>query len=422
MQLIDWVKNEWMQGKTLISYGTLKITGLAFYFLIPIVLAAFLGAKVFGAYSLGMMFVYFFNSISVLSSSSPTIICGTEELAKRKKINRTISARAIILLISSAIFISTILLFKNQMIDFSNLTALQIYLLILVFMGKTIESFITSILISLKHRIREAIFQFTTSIISLTYIFLLHFFTGITVERIFPIFLISPLIAGCFIISKIQRKKILPPAFDKDSFHKLVSYSRWMALAGTAVYFLNWGDNIILRKFSTMEEIGVYNLGYQFFKGLIMIFGITKIYFLPFVSQHIKDKNKIQNYLIVKRTRIFLAGMLLSICLFFTMPYAIDLIYKGQYQDTVLIFRILLFGTICSLFSMFYDPIFSSLKKFHVIQTIVVIGVIFNLALDYVFVSYMGFIGAAIATALTYLLMTAMKFFYFRMRCRHLII
>lgn len=422
MQIIDWIQNEWQQGKTLISYGALKITGLGFYFLVPIVLAAFLPPDVFGAYSLGMMIVYFFNSVTVLSSASPSIICGTEEFKEREKISRTTTSRAIILLLSAALFALTVLVFKNPIIAFSSLTSAQVYLLILVFAGKTVESGISCILISLNHRIREAIFQFTSSIISLAYIFLVYFFHGITIESIFPVFFISPLISVVFIISKTQYEKFLPPSCNKSSFNKLMNYTRWMALGGTAVYFLNWGDNLILRKFSTLAEIGVYNLGYQFFKGLIMIFSIIKIYFLPFISLHIHDQSKIKHYLVVKRTRIFLTGTLFAMGLFFAMPTLVDMIYRGQYQDTILVFRILLSGAVCSLFGMFYDPVFTSLKKFHVTQTIVVVGVIMNLILDYIFVSRMGFIGAAIATAAAYFAMTMMKFVYFRLRCQHLII
>ncbi|MBC2717651.1 MAG: oligosaccharide flippase family protein [Desulfobacteraceae bacterium] len=420
--MINWVKNEFQQGKTLISYGALKVSGLGFSFLIPIFLAAFLTPEVLGIYSLGMMLVYFFNSVTVHSSASPTVICGIEELAESKKISRTITSRAIILLISSAIFISAVLLLKNQIISFTKLTNAQAYLLILVFTGKTIESFIRCILIALSKQIQESIFQFTTSIISLTYIILIHFFWGITLERVFPIFLIAPLISVCFLISKADYQKFLPLAYDKESLKKLFYYTRWMALGGTAVYLLNWGDNIILRKFSTMEDIGVYNLGYQFFKGMIMIFSTIKIYFLPFVSQHIDNKSKIENYLVVKRRKLFLTGVIFSGCFFLVMPLFVELIYKGQYQDSVLVFRILLAGAICSLFSMFYDPIFSSLKKFHVIQSITVFCVIVNLTLDYIFVSHIGFIGAAIATSFSYFLMTVIKIFYFRKYCKPLII
>ncbi len=420
--MLNWVKNEFQKGKNLISYGALKVSGLGFSFLIPILLAVFLTPEVLGIYSLGMMIVYFFNSTIVLSSANPSVICGIEELAKSKKITHTITSRAIILLIASVLFISAILLFKNQIINFTRLTETQTYLLILVFAGKMIESFIGCIFISQNKRILESIFQFITSIISVSYIILINFFWEITLERVFPIFLMAPLISVCFFISKTGYQMFLPLSYDKNAFKKMVLYTRWIVLGGTAVYLLNWGDNIILRKFSTMEEIGVYNLGYQFFKGMIMIFSTIKIYFLPFVSLHIDNKSKIENYLFVKRKKLFLLGTIFSVILFLVMPKFVELIYNGQYQDSVVVFRILLTGAIFSLYSMFYEPIFNSLKKFGVIQAITIFCVIVNLTLDYLFVSRIGFIGAAIATALSYFLMTLIKIFYFRKFCKPLIL
>jgi len=422
MPLISWVKNEFHQGKTLISYGAIKATGLGFSFLIPIFLAAFLTPEVLGIYSLGMMIVYLFNSITVLSSASPTVICGIEELTENKTIRRTTASRIIILLIACTTFIATIFLLQDQIISFTKLTRSQAYFLIMVFTGLTISSFIRCILISLNKRIVESIFQFTTSFISLTYIILIHFWGGITLERIFPIFLISPLISTGLLISKKEYQKFLPLSYSKDNFKKILNYTRWMILGGTAVYFLNWGDNIILRKFSTMEDIGVYNLSYQFFKGMIMIFHIIAGYFLPFIAQNIDDKILIRNYLVNKRSKLFLSGILFAGCLFMVMPHFVEIAYKGQYQDSVLVFRILLAGGLCSLFSMFYDPIFTSLKKFHVIQSITAFAVIVNLTLDYILVSHIGFIGAAIATSFSYFLMTILKIIYFRKHCKPLII
>jgi len=422
MPIINRVKYEFQQGKTLLSYGAIKATGLGFSFLIPIFLAAFLTPEVLGIYSLGMMFVYLFNSITVLSSAGTSVICGIEELTKNQRINRTTTSRAIILLISSAIFILTLLFLTDQIISFTKLTRSQTYFLIFVFIGITINSFVRSILISLNKRIKESIFQFLASFISLAYIILIHFFGGITLERIFPIFLISPLISVGLIVSKTEYQKLLPLSFSQNNFSKLIKYTRWMMLGGTAVYFLNWGDNIILRKFSTMEDIGIYNLGYQFFKGTLMFFHIIAGYFLPFIAQNIDDKIKIKNYLVNKRTKLFLTGILFAGSLFLAMPFVVALAYKGIYQDSVLVFRILLAGAVCSLFSMFYDPIFNSLKKFHVIQSIIVVTVIVNLTLDYILVSRMGFIGAAVATSISYFFMFICKTFYFRKYCKPLII
>jgi len=42
-----------------------------------------------------------------------------------------------------------------------------------------------------------------------------------------------------------------------------------------SMYLINWGDNFVLRSFVSFESIGVYNLGYQIFKGLILLVGFV---------------------------------------------------------------------------------------------------------------------------------------------------
>lgn len=419
--MIDWFKNEFHQGKTLLSYGLLRVGGLGFSFLIPIILAVYLTPEVLGIYSLGMMIVYFFNSTIILSSSKPTVIYGIEELSKSQKISRTITSRAIVLFISFIIFFLTILLLKNQIIRFTKLTEYQLFLLVPVFFGMIIENFVATVLIVLNQRIRESLFLFVTSGISIIFLIMTQYFWGITLEKLFPIFLISPMIAACFFLTKAEYEKIIPLTYDKDIFKQFIHYTRWMALGGTSLYMLNWGDNIILRKLATLEEIGVYNLGYQFFKGQIMILSIMRIYFLPFITQHIENKEKIANYLNIKKEKLMLLGLMFSVFLFFIIPEFVSITYKGQYEESIIVFRVLMIGGLCALYSMFYDAIFDGLKKYTFIQTITAVSVAVNLLLDYIFVSHIGFIGAAMATSISYFLLSCAKVFYFKKYCQPLI-
>jgi len=419
--MIDWFKNEFHQGKTLISYGMLKAGGLAISFLIPIILAVYLTPEVLGIYSLGMMIVYFFNSTIILSSSKPTVVYGIEELAKNQKINRTITSRIVVLFIAFIIFTLIILLLKNQIIQFTRLSGFQLFLLVPVFFGMIVENFVSSVFITLNQRIRESVFLFTSSGISIFFLIMSQYFWEITLEKLFSIFFISPIIAACFFVKKAEYEKIIPLTYDKNTFKKFIHYTRWMTLGGTSLYLLNWGDNIILRKLATMEEIGVYNLGYQFFKGQIMILSVIRVYFLPFISQHIDNKEKIVDYLNIKREKLLLLGLVFSIFLFFIVPEFVSITYKGRYEESIIVFRILMIGALCTLYSLFYDAIFDALKKYAVIQAITAFCVIANLLLDYIFVSHIGFVGAAIATTLSYFLLSCAKVFYFKKYCLPLI-
>jgi len=419
--MLDWIKNELKDGKTLISYGGLRISGQGLTFLIPIILAMKLSPEIFGVYSLGMMIIYFFNSTFILSSGTPFIIFGTEEIKKTQKISKTITSRLILLACLSVIFLIIILLFKKQVIDFTKLSEVQFYFLIFVFAGKTLENIFGTLLLAFNQRISASMFQLTTAGLSVLYIIILYLFFEVTLENVFLMFLITPMISFCLFASKIEFKKIFPLSYDKHAFKKMTDYTKWMMLGGSAVYLLNWGDNIILRRFSTMEEIGIYNLGYQFFKGTIMIMATIRVYFLPFISQNIDNKEKIADYLFAKRIKLLFLGVIFLGILFFIMPYFVEMLYKSRYEESVLVFRILVIGSLFALYSIFYSPIFDSLERYKLTQSVIAVCVVFNLVLDYILVGRIGFMGAAIATSITYFLMAVIKEIYFRKYCRSIV-
>jgi len=420
--MLNWIKNELKQGKTLIPYGTMRAGGFGLSFLIPIILAMKFPPELFGIYSLGMMIVYFFNATFILSSVKPAIVYGTIEIKARQKISKTLTARIILLLLAFMMFLFVVLIFKNAIIQFTKLTNWQVFFLIFIFTGKAIENLIGTIFLTLNRRIIESAFQLVTACISVIYIICLFLYFDMTLENVFLLFLVAPLLSFCFFFPLLDYQKIFPPAFDRDTFKKLFDYTKWMALGGTAVYFLNWGDNLILRQFVSMKEIGVYNLGYQFFKGTVMLMAIVRLYFLPFIAQHIDNKEKIENYLFVKRRKLMVLGAMILSLLFLFMPAVTELLYETQYEDAALVFRILTFGAVCALYFMFYDPIFDSLEKYHVIQIMTVICVIVNLCLDYILVRRIGFIGAAVATSVSYFLLALAIEVYFRKYCKTIVI
>ena len=184
----------------------------------------------------------------------------------------------------------------------------------------------------------------------------------------------------------------------------------------TAVYFINWGDNLVLRYFVSMEDIGVYNLGYQIFKGLIGVTFILNSYFLPFIAQNIDDKGKMKDYLYVKRPKIVIGGTLGIIIIYIMTPYVFNLIYGAVYGESVIVLRILLVGLIFNLYLVFYIPLFNSARKYKFIQTVNVIQVVLNICLDIIFVPEMGIEGAAIGTTIACFITIIFYEMYFRFR------
>ena len=179
------------------------------------------------------------------------------------------------------------------------------------------------------------------------------------------------------------------------------------------MYFINWGDNLVLRYFVSLEEVGMYNLGYQVFKGMIMLVGSIKLYFLPFIAEHIENQHKIRNYLYHKRPRIMLLGALGIVALFFSLPSIFTALYGNSYRESALVAQILTIPLIFILYQSFYMPLFETMKKFKFTQSMNVLLVTVNIALDIILVMYVGVLGAAIATAITYILSGVLYEIYF---------
>jgi O-antigen/teichoic acid export membrane protein len=412
------LKKDMREGRTLLLYGGIRILAYSFNFLIPIVLAVYFSAQTYGSFTLGMMVIYLFNATLVLPSGKPFVIYGHEEMFDSQKSNYAFTSRLILVVSATLMLAAVVVLFTPQIVQFTQLTATQTYFLLFVLMGKAFENLIGSLFLVLNKRTLEAAFLLLSACLLMLFLLGLYVLNALSLKYVFLIFFLAPATAFLFFFKQIEFKKILPLAFDKPTFFKITHFTKWMVFGGAAAYFLNWGDNFVLRYFVSVAEIGVYNLGYQFFKGTLMMMSILKIYFLPFISQNISNRAKISDFLQRKRPKLFAAGAFMIGLLFAAMPWIADFLFSAQYKDAVLIFRILCLGSLFSLYGLFYDPIFDSLKLYQYSQSIVVACVVINIALDFLLVGLVGYVGAAIATTTAYFLLALAKEILFRKYCR----
>ncbi len=108
-----------------------------------------------------------------------------------------------------------------------------------------------------------------------------------------------------------------------------------------------------------------------------------------------------------------LMGVLCVIFIFIAVPPVFNFIYGDVYSGSVTILRILLVCVPFRIFDTLYLPIFNSIKKYKYIQVTNVAQVLLNILLDIVLVSLYGFIGAAVATTISYILRSLINLIYF---------
>jgi len=418
---MKYIIKELKHGKNFIKFALLKILGQGFMFLVPLLVAKFLAPEAFGAYALSVMIIYFFTALLINSSQTPFIVYASQELRERNKINKTLTIRLIILVFSVAFFGLLSILFIRPLSGFATITTTQFLFLFIAYLGMGIRYFFESIFLALNKRLHHAIYGIINGIISVAFILILYFFFKLTLENIFLMFLIAPALASLFVLRWIKLDKIFPLVFDKVLFKKMFDYIKWTMMGGTAIYFISWGDNLVLRYFVSISDIGVYNLGYQIFKGIIILISVSKMYFLPSLSQNINDVKKIRNYLYNKRYKIMALGSIILALIMIVLPTIFTTIYGEEYKDSIPVMMTLLISSFFVLYRSFYSTLFEALKRYKFTQLADVFFVTLNILLDIIFVIKFGMVGAAVATAITYIASAVAYEIYFRKYCKKII-
>ena len=412
--MIERLQKELKYGKVFLGFAFLRIIGHGLMFLVPLLLARFFSPEVFGAYSLSIMLVYFFTTLFINSSQKPFIVYASEELAKYGTIRKAFTVRVVLLSLSVFLFSLLSLLLIDPLSSFASITKGQYLFLFFAYIGVGIRYFFEAVFLALNHRLVHVLYDIITGIFSVIFILITYAFFGITLEAVFVMFAVAPVLAAPFCAKWFETQKLFPLSFDRVVFSGMLDYTKWTALGGVSVYFINWGDNLVLRYFVSLKDIGAYNLGYQVFKGTLMLLGAINLYFLPFISQNKDDSSKMSVYLNKKRPRILIAGFVGIVLLALIMPSLFTYLYEDAYKKSIVVTEILLIASLFVLYKTFYTPIFEAFKRYRFTQITDIGMVISNVLLNIIFVALWGMLGAAIATVTTYIGATITYEIYFR--------
>lgn len=416
--MLQKIKQELKQAKTLLQFGFLKAIGRTLGMVAPLVVAKFFSPELFGSYSLAKMVVFFFTAFLISSAQTPFIVFANQERAKTGKIRKSFTVQCIFLAFSIAAFLSLNLIFGKVITAFAQISPTDLIFISLAFVGLALKTFLCNLFMAVDQRIKNALAELVFGSLALVMVIVLSLTDKISLKTAFLVYFVSALLVVVLFIKTVNFNQLLPFNFDWKYFKEMFNSTKWLMFGATAVYFINWGDNLVLRLFVSMSDIGTYNLGYQVFKGVVTLTFIIAVYFLPFVSQHIADSNKMRNYLYNKRPKIFLLGLIVIGSFFVIAPYVLKLVYDDVYQGSINVLRILLISSVPILHSVFYTPILHALKKYKFTLTVNILHVMLNLLLDLLLVPVMGMLGAAVATVFAWLFRAAIMEIYFRVRLR----
>jgi len=410
------IKQQLRQGRTLMAFTFLHGMGRALGMVAPLVVAKSFSAEAFGSYSLAVMIVFFFSMLLTVSPQTPFIVFANQEKSETGRINKAFSVQLTFLVLSLFVFAAVTFPLHRGITRFAGIEFADLFFVFAAFVGIALKTFLCSLFMALGQRIRSSLAESLFGVLILIFILLLYRLDRISLRAVLLVYPVASVILLAAFIGMVDFKVLLPFRLEKKCFAGMLGFTKWVFLGATAVYFINWGDNLILRCYVSMDAIGNYNLGYQIFKGMATLALGVSAYFLPFINQHAHDSAKINNYLFNKMRKLFLLGVVLIALVFVAAPYFFELVYQGSYPDATAVLRVLLLGSVTIVYTSLYKPVLDAFKRYKFTHTVNAVQVLLNLLLDLVLVPSMGILGAAVATVAACLAKMVAYELYFRLK------
>lgn len=144
--------------------------------------------------------------------------------------------------------------------------------------------------------------------------------------------------------------------WDRSAVHELIHFGKWITLSSACGFVLSQGDKAVLGKYLSLEQLGVYNIGF-FLASFPMALAenITSRTIIP-VYRDSPPYESQQNFNAVRRMRMGLSAIVLAMISVMVLagPWIISLLYDERYSGAGLIVSLIACAQIPVVLGMTY--------------------------------------------------------------------
>lgn len=381
-----------------------KIGGIAITFINLMLLTRVLTTEEMGKYSLFLMVVNL-ALVFALNWSLPSLVrFGREEYIQYGKSNQTFWATFYIYITGSVIALFLLVIFQKQIADYIGIDKGWILLLICMFILNGGISLIIKIQQSMDKMKKSAYVAFLQKLFFMAVLLFVFFNDFDTKLGLILIFInLSFLISLLINIPGINFKGLAPHALNKKYLQKVWTYS-WPQLIGfSGLYVINYIDLYVIRRFLTLEDVGLYSVAYNGFANIIVMIMVINTLFMPLIVEYraqgkfhlIRSYAKKMPLCALCWIGLVAIGIMLS-------KYFIPLVFSAKYMDSIPSFNILLITTAFYFISIYLLPIVNAFDLILYSQIFNIIKSLVNIGADFIFIPAYGIIGAAYGTMAAY--------------------
>lgn len=165
-------------------------------------------------------------------------------------------------------------------------------------------------------------------------------------------------------------------------------------------------DIIVLGVFVSESMVGVYTIALMIFEGFVQLAMVLRNNYNPIISKLFNEKkfNELSSMINKGKNKFYIVMFVLIMISFMIYPYFVKIFLGEDFLASVDIYYILMIGVILSSGYLPFEMLLSQCgfpKQQSIFKSFVVFG---NFVLNFILISLYGLIGAAIATALVYVI------------------
>jgi len=190
--------------------------------------------------------------------------------------------------------------------------------------------------------------------------------------------------------------------FERSILKSMIKFSYPLILSASLGLILTLSDRYIIKFFASLEDVGVYALGYKISNILLVLviqsfmLGYTQIYY-----KQMADKNSDRFFIKSVTYFLFALVQISLIIVLFSREIIKVLTVSDQYWPAFLILPYLMLAVVLSGLRQILGLPLKKLKKTKILSMITISAGILNIVLNILFVPHWEAIGAAVATIIT---------------------
>lgn len=396
--------------ENLFSFGATVCRALSRFLLV--FLASFLLTKYeFGIFNIFLSIYFFSRLFSENSLNLPFIKFATDG----ENDPALVSFQVILLKILYVLLVSCVLLlFSDFIVEYSGLERKRLlYLLPFMLFSLTFYMFVGQVLVAqikMRHLFFYELLNGLIFVLCLAGAF--FFVENFSTEKLVIVFSFAMAIsalAGAFVYRQFIDIVV---RVSKELLWKIVHYSKFTILSGISSLVILKADILMLGYFRTPQEVGVYGMALFVNEAVNVVFDSVLRVCLPRASalSGADDEGGIRILFRQSVKNIYIGIIPIVAVIAVAAPPAIQMIYKGKYDDSVALIYLFLASSLVKPVGYVAGVILGATGNIRLDNRNCWISAVLNVVCNFLFIPQFGVMGAAIASTISFTSLTVLHY------------